>query len=510
MRLNFSGTRTRDGVYVILAAALTLFYVAAAGGGFPLDDSWIHQTYARNLAQTGQWAFLPGEPSAASTSPLYTVLLAVGYVLRVDYVIWTHLLGALMLALTAALGSRLAEILLPGNQLIGWLAGLALVFTWHLIWAAASGMETMLFSMFTLLMVWLVFNNYAALGSSWGVLGRRGGFFGVMAALATLTRPEGVLLSGLAGAVLVALAPRQRWRAVGVWCVGAGIGFVIVMSPYLALNLQLTGGLLPNTAAAKQAEYALLLQYSYPKRVVDLVVPIFAGGQILLLPGIGYFLWAMWRRRTFLALALPLWMLALVALYAARLPTPYQHGRYVIPALPALVVMGVVGMAGLVQAGRWSVMGRVLTRTLALSSAASFVFFTFVLGLNAYRGDVAIIDEEMVTTARWVADNLPPEDLLASHDIGALGYFAPRPIVDLAGLVTPEVVPIITNPDALWALMQNRGVRYLMGFPYHVPGEDESDPRLCRVFVTEGQAARSVNAPNMRVYALAWDGRCRD
>ena len=40
------------------------------GWGFPLDDAWIHQVYARHLGQLGEWAFLPGQPSAGSTSPV--------------------------------------------------------------------------------------------------------------------------------------------------------------------------------------------------------------------------------------------------------------------------------------------------------------------------------------------------------------------------------------------------------------------------------------------------------
>ena len=40
--------------------------------GFPLDDAWIHQTYARNLARSGQLAFVHGVPSAGSTAPLWS------------------------------------------------------------------------------------------------------------------------------------------------------------------------------------------------------------------------------------------------------------------------------------------------------------------------------------------------------------------------------------------------------------------------------------------------------
>src|SRR6185503_92261 len=78
----------------LLSAILYLSFSYAGGFlGFPLDDAWIHQTYARNLGLSGQFAFIPGQPSAGSTSPLWSVLLAIGYFLRIDYRVWTYGLG---------------------------------------------------------------------------------------------------------------------------------------------------------------------------------------------------------------------------------------------------------------------------------------------------------------------------------------------------------------------------------------------------------------------------------
>ncbi|MCL4254478.1 MAG: hypothetical protein KJ043_11970, partial [Anaerolineae bacterium] len=84
----------RDLIFIVLASILVGFY-ALSISGFPLDDSWIHQVYGRNLAQLGQWAFIPDVPSSASTAPFYTVLLAIGYALNIPYLLWTHALGAL-------------------------------------------------------------------------------------------------------------------------------------------------------------------------------------------------------------------------------------------------------------------------------------------------------------------------------------------------------------------------------------------------------------------------------
>ncbi len=84
----------RDAALLVAAAALgAAIYLFASAyiyrTGFPLDDSWIHLTYARNLAERGEWAFQPGHLSAGSTSPLWTFLLAIGFWLHLGPYIWT-------------------------------------------------------------------------------------------------------------------------------------------------------------------------------------------------------------------------------------------------------------------------------------------------------------------------------------------------------------------------------------------------------------------------------------
>ena len=78
------------GYYLLVSASI--FRI-----GFPLDDTWIHLTYARNLAEHGEWAFRLGERSAGSTSPLWTVLLSIGFFLRLSPYIWTFFLGWVVL-----------------------------------------------------------------------------------------------------------------------------------------------------------------------------------------------------------------------------------------------------------------------------------------------------------------------------------------------------------------------------------------------------------------------------
>jgi hypothetical protein len=71
----------------------------------------------------------------------------------------------------------------------------------------------------------------------------------------------------------------------------------------------------------------------------------------------------------------------------------------------------------------------------------------------------------MVQTAKWVVQNIPQDKLLAVHDIGALGYYVPNPMIDMAGLITPDVVPFIRNSAKLTDYLNQRSADYLIVFP---------------------------------------------
>ncbi|HVO43956.1 MAG TPA: hypothetical protein VMT34_15105 [Aggregatilineales bacterium] len=503
--------RRRD--LIIFAAAIigVIFYVIAAGAnGFPLDDSWIHQTYARNLASLGYFTYAPPyAPSAGSTSPLYTLLLAIGHGLHLPYLAWTYGLGALALALLGIIGAHLAERLYPEleERGVGLITGLALVMAWHLVWAASSGMETVLFSLFSLLVIALIWVEKEAEGN--GHLGR-GALFGVTAGALIATRPDGALLLALAGLFAVIAPPPRSRRGLLLWMAGAAIGFTVAIAPYLTLNYSLNHTLVPNTAAAKQAENSFALSFGFPANFAAMIQPLAAGGQLLVIPGAIVTLVRVARqirgdRRAVLFL-LPLgWAFAHIALYAALLPAPYQHGRYVIPALPPFLVFGVGGMVSLISTRRVSRWGRVLVRSLVLTALGVFLIFWY-RGAGVFAQDVGLIQSDMVAASRWLAANIPADGLLAVHDIGAVGYFAPRPMIDIAGLITPEIVPAIRrfasgDLGAYKPFLRDHGAAYLMVLENQWPDPDH-DPDLCLLYNAHGGMG------GMRVYRITWGQPC--
>jgi hypothetical protein len=452
-------------VFAACAAIVVSLYagVAAARGhsGYPLDDAWIHQTYARNWAETGQLAYVVDLPSAGSTAPLWTLLLSVAYRLQIDPYGWALLLGMITLALSAWLLSRLADQLLPNRSVVSWLVGLACVFEWHLIWAAASGMETLLFIAFALALI----DRLWAESPGW-IIGALGG-------LLILTRPEGLLLFALVLGVMLI----RSGRAGAIEVVKAVVAFLIVLAPGAYFNLQASGSIFPNTFYAKQSEYGELMSTLpiWLTSIGNMLIAPLAGGLLLLIPGLVWWMFDQrhdWCRRERWMWWLPLvWMFAHCAVYALRLPVSYQHGRYLLPIIPIVLLYGIVGTVVLldrVKARSNKPLARLLRRVYALTIMVVFALYV-PIGAAAFTTDVAIINGEMVAVAQWFDRNTPPDAIIAAHDIGAMGYFTRRPILDLAGLISPEVIPFIRDEAKLGEWMQAKGAQYFVTFPGWYP-----------------------------------------
>jgi hypothetical protein len=502
------------GAYLLVSA---LGYQVA---GFPLDDAWIHQTYARNLATTGQWAFVPGRTSAGSTSPLWSLLLSLGYFLGISYPAWTYGLGIAALGLTGWTVSRLGARLFPNAPWVGPAAGLLCVLEWHLVWASVSGMETILYTWLSLLLVemWLVADarlmpalQSDQLGTQLPALARWWGL-GVLGGLLALTRPEGLGLMGLIGLGIGWRLRRMPARLLSTWA-AIGLGLALPLVPYLAFHYATTGLPFPNTFYAKQQEYGqlLVLEPLWRRWLMMLVVTL-VGGQLLLLPG---FVVGIWRAVSGLKspasdmnwargiLLVTIWWFMHLSLYALRLPVTYQHGRYQIPVIPFFLLIGVGGSAYLLRLRSPDLVRRILSQVTVGSVVVLNLAF-LGLGARAYANDVAFIQGEMVAVARWLENNVTPGSLIAVHDIGAIGYFTPRPLLDLAGLVTPEVIPFITDEARLVEFMQQQGADYVVFFPDWSDSYRRMarDPRLEKVYTTNFEWTLQQGRANMTVYRL--------
>ncbi len=482
-----------DGIILAAAAGVVLLFIAtelqiAGVIGFPLDDSWIHLRFAENLAAGRGFAINPGAPVAGSTAPLWTLVLAGGMSLGLPGLVAAKGLGLVGYAATGLVTRRLglALGLTPGLALA---SGLGVVGLGRLGWGALSGMEVPLAALLIATAALLVARG-RALAASW-VLG-----------LASLARPEAMLL------VLLHVAEaRYATRALA----RAAVAGVVVV-PALVFNVATVGRLVPAPAAAKIEGGLLGRLEGVPdawSAAGDRVVTFVAewGAQLVAdhpaLPALALIGLGLLRRQplAWLAGALVLHPVAMALLAPYRGPA-FQTGRYSAHLLPLAVVVAVVGLArvvALLPRRRTLRAGVLLTLALALA-------FGLWPASRAYAWGVQNINAMQVELGRWIARHTPPAARLGVNDIGAITYFGDRTVIDLMGLVTPEVLPYRRQgSDGMLRYLGATCPDYLVIFPAWFPTV-VTRPDLFRPIERVRLAHNVVaGADEMVVYETVWN-----
>jgi hypothetical protein len=316
---------------------------------------------------------------------------------------------------------------------------------------------------------------------------------GLLTGLAAWVRPDGLTLLGpvLMTILFIENDTRSRLTALVRYLIGFGSIFVF----YLLFNLAIGGTPMPNTFYAKQAEYAVWQTMPIIERLGQMALQLLVGPSLVLLPGLIAWLVKSIKQRMWGSLAALIWSAGYLYLYVSRLPV-YQHGRYIMPAMPIIFLFGLLAFAEFDNGrmlARYHWIGQTIWRASTVMLALGFIY----LGAQSYARDVAVIESEMVVTAKWVAASLPSDALIAAHDIGALGYFDTHDLIDLAGLISPDVIPFIRDEPQLANYLDQRGADYLISFPDFYPlmtGTAET------VFVTNSPITLIFEQKNMVVY----------
>jgi hypothetical protein len=272
--------------------------------------------------------------------------------------------------------------------------------------------------------------------------GERPAIAGLLWALAALARPECILLPGLwVVLLLIDHGPRAGLARVarGLWPA------VLVYGGWLVFARGYFGTFWPNTLAAKAAGGEGLAYQLEQWRRQGAIVATTDGALVLVLLA-ALVAGAIRGARPHPRPAVPLlpwaWLLAVPIAYSVR-GVPVLS-RYLVPLLP---VLGWLAWRALDRALRVAD-GRARGAALAGGLVAALVLGqNLVVYERIVRPQVdsfsAGLERSLIPWGRWFDLHAPPDAVIAAPDIGALGYFSRRRVVDLAGLVTPEMVPIL-------------------------------------------------------------------
>ena len=432
-------------------ALLILLLIAAAASLLPFleyltDDSFIHLQFAKHLVQGKGFSFNAGEPTYGATSPLWVFLLALaGKALPIGVIAphdpssmpalaWVGKAYGLLFHLAAILA-----LVLLGKRL-GWddrtSLGLGLLMgsqAWGLRWAC-SAMETPLAAACVSL----------ALYALAGVLlhGRPGWAAGVALGLAALARPECYLLAVIAVLSVAAGAEKRARRALEVLA-----GFSLVVLPWLVTAWRWFHTLLPNTAAAKAGamlQPGLLVAAFHSVFQVELAADALPLALFVLVLAFGSrsnALPAARGRRVFW-LTCAAWPALLVLSFA--LEGVQVVSRYLVPATPCVLLLGMASFRWVVATSFPRRYGLALAIFLATFVMQNGIFTALVSAPNT-RAHTRGLRSSLVSIGIWARDRTPPDAYFAVADIGAFGYYSERRVLDLYGLVTPALAPIVVR-----------------------------------------------------------------
>jgi hypothetical protein len=293
----------------------------------------------------------------------------------------------------------------------------------------------------------------------------------VALSLAILFRSETVLGVVLVFADAVLRRKPGAWRAIGV-SAAIGLAWAIVAG-------LLIGQILPGTLGTKLAHGRSGLFEGFLRGFLR-------GGRQFLLADYRMFLIVLlaWHGALLAALKGGVWRLigvwiAAHVIFFTAFGFPFYHW-YLVPVAFGISVATGIGIAAV------DLYVVALLKQRRLGRVAVVALILLMIG--------TMVHSEASSTRAWTSSKPDPREILYNNvgawlanrtlegssvcylEIGRIGYFSRRRLIDLMGLVTPEVADHVANQDLLWAVSHFKPDYYLTASTFVWAGTAASEP----------------------------------
>jgi hypothetical protein len=429
---------------------------------FPLDDPWIHLTFAKNIVEFFSFSYYKNEiVTAGSTSPLYVFIAALGFLITNNEMLLSYVLGTLFFALSSFFFYKLTLKEFNNEILLSLLVCFVFIFDYWMNFIAVSGMETTLFILFLTLGAYLYKSKKAVP-------------LGIVLGLLIWTRPDGIafIAALILDQIYIRWIVKEKNKPVcfstGEILMVSGI-FLIFLLSYFGFNYYLSGTLLSNTYSAKIA-----LNTETDTRIKFLTFHIWnfftEEHYKFLLPGFiiasVIFFYEMPKRKYNQNSVYVLFVLLFVFMYLVKLPMFSRFGRYFMPMIPFFILTSMNGYYSAINFTKNIIKDPVFQKVIiaiTFFALSIYSYYTYQSYAGYYAFHCKYIYDRQVKTAYWLRDHTIESDVIAAHDIGAIGFYARKKIIDIAGLINPELIKDSHNENYNEIIMdyfKQKGVTY--------------------------------------------------
>jgi hypothetical protein len=163
-------------------------------------------------------------------------------------------------------------------------------------------------------------------------------------------------------------------------------------------------------------------------------------------------------------------------------PNLRHHGRYTMPFIPFYTLLGFLGIKNMIRRFElrfWKV--HIATKMSLLFITLGYVLISLLTWASTFGWNVKNINDLHIHLGNWVKENTSRDSIVALNDIGAITYISQRKIIDMVGLVSPDVLEVIgglsreEREDPLWIYLECKQPDYIIIFPSWYPSISEKE-----------------------------------